>query len=109
MRWATRSLVFAILILASATTGQAAPGVTPTGKQMYPVPSKVKQSYIAALADMGRSGYQEASSGQQRAQKAFIKQMRVLVRFTGPEQRARVIKMLEFQRELLRPAAATGH
>ncbi len=44
---------------------------------------------------------------QSAAEQAFISQMRVMVRLADPEQRARVIRVLEFQEGLLRWVADT--
>jgi hypothetical protein len=59
-------------------------------------------SYSKAIVGLACGDWASQQKWQSAAEQAFISQLRAMVRLAGPEQRARVVRVLEFQEGLLR-------
>ena len=64
--------------------------------------ANARTDYVNALKEMAGRSNNDVFSAQASAQKAFVIQMQKMLVVTTPEQRVRMIRMLKFQRQLLR-------
>jgi hypothetical protein len=64
--------------------------------------ANARKDYVNALKEMARRSNYDVFAAQASAQKAFVVQMRKMLVVITPEQRVRMIRMLKFQRQLLR-------
>ena len=94
-----------VCLWAGGAGAVAAAGNGTTTPTAAAVLANARTDYVNALKEMAGRSYNDAFAAQATAQKAFVKQMQAMLSVTTPEQRIRMIRMLKFQRQLLRWAS----